>query len=221
MFFKNNNTYYVSLKFSLKYNQSLCLQPDILYIFKIEKFIYHNYDNIYHYYDNKMGILNIINKNANMRKIFGKRELVIIQKQLLGVPLKNSEKTRLSRDIKKKLEAIKEISKFSSEFELKKGAEIKKIIEEAKEVIFQNKLFSRIKKILLFGSTVENKLALNSDIDIAVEFNKITKGEASDFRREVMGKVNEKVDIQIYNILPQKIKKEILTKKKALYEQTY
>ena len=63
-----------------------------------------------------MGILNIINKNANLRKLFGKRELIIIQKQLLGVPLKNSEKTRLSRDIKKKLEAIKEIAKFSSEF---------------------------------------------------------------------------------------------------------
>lgn len=168
-----------------------------------------------------MGILNIINKNPNIRKIFGKRELVIVQKQLLGVPLKDSEKTRLSRDIKKKLEAIKEISKFSSEFELKKGAEIKKIIEETKEVIFQNRSFSRIKRILLFGSSLENKLTLSSDIDIAVEFNKITKKEASNFRREVMGRINEKVDIQVYNILPQKIKKEILTKRKVLYEQTY
>ena len=168
-----------------------------------------------------MGILNLIKKNVNIRKIFGKRELVIIQKQLLGVPLKNSEKTRLSRDIKKKLEAIKELSKFSSEFELKKGAEIKKIIEEAKEVILQNRLFSNIKKILLFGSAAENKLTLNSDIDIAVEFNKITKEEASNFRREIISKVNEKADVQVYNILPQKIKKEILSNGKVLYEQTH
>ena len=168
-----------------------------------------------------MGMLNIINKNANLRKLFGKRELIIIQKQLLGVPLKSSEKTRLSRDIKKKLEAIKEIAKFSSEFELKKGAEIKKRVEEAKEIILQNRLFSRIKRIILFGSAAENKLTLSSDIDIAVEFINIMKEDANRFRREVMGKVNEKIDVQVYNMLPNKIKKEILNKKKVLYEQTH
>ena len=168
-----------------------------------------------------MGMLNIINKNANLRKLFGKRELIIIQKQLLGVPLKSSEKTRLSRDIKKKLEAIKEIAKFSSEFELKKGAEIKKRVEEAKEIILQNRLFSRIKRIILFGSAAENKLTLSSDIDIAVEFINIMKEDANRFRREVMGKVNEKIDVQVYNMLPNKIKKEILNKKKVLYERTH
>lgn len=166
-----------------------------------------------------MGILNIINKDKNLRKIFGKKEIIIIKKQLLGVPLKNSEKTRLSRDIKKKLKAVKELSKFSLEFELKKGAEIKKRIEETKEVIFQNKLFPRIKKILVFGSIIENKLTLISDIDIAVEFNKISKEEATNFKREVMGKISEKVDMQVYNLLPNKIKKEILKKGRMLYEQ--
>ena len=168
-----------------------------------------------------MSLLNIINKNENLRRIFGKRELVIIQKQLLGVPLKGSERTRLSRDIRKKLEAIRELSKFSSEFDLKKGAEIKKILEEAKEIIFQNKLFSRIKRVILFGSAVENKLTLNSDIDVAVEFDKITKEESTNFRKEVMGKLNEKVDIQVYNLLQNKIKKEISSKGKILYEQAH
>ena len=167
-----------------------------------------------------MSILNLINKNANLRKIFGKRELVIIQKQLLGVQLKNSEKTRLSRDIKKKLEAIKEIAKFSSEFELKKGAEIKKRVWEAKEIILQNRLSSFIKRIMLFGSAAENRLTLSSDIDIAVEFINVTKEDANRFRREVMGNVDEKVDVQVYNFLPNKIKKEILNKRKVLYEQT-
>src|SRR3989344_9609812 len=168
-----------------------------------------------------MSILNLINKNANLRKIFGKRELVIIQKQLLGVQLKNSEKTRLSRDIKKKLEAIKEIAKFGSEFELKKGAEIKKRVGEAKEIILQNRLSSFIKRIMLFGSAAENRLTLSSDIDIAVEFINVTKEDANRFRREVMGNVDEKVDVQVYNFLPNKIKKEILNKRKVLYEQTH
>lgn len=169
----------------------------------------------------KMGILNIINKDKSLRKLFGKRELVIIQKQLLGVPLKNSERTRLSRDIKKKLMAIKELSRFTLEFDLKKGAEIKRIIEDTKEVILQNKIFPRIEKILLFGSIAENKSTLSSDIDIGVRFSKISKEEATNFKREIMGRINEKVDIQVYNFLPDEIKGEILRKGKVLYEQTH
>src|SRR3989344_9549424 len=122
-----------------------------------------------------MSIIDVLNKKNNLRKIFGERELVIIKKQLLGVKLSPSEKTRLSRDIKRKLNAVKEISRFSSDFELKKGSEIKKIIEETKDIILENKMFSQIKRIFLFGSVVENKLTLNSDIDIAVELSNVSK----------------------------------------------
>lgn len=166
-----------------------------------------------------MSILNIIDKDKNLRKLFGKREIVIIKKQLLGVPLKGSERTRLSRDIKKKLKAVKELARFVSEFDLKKGTEIKKMIEETKEVMFQNKLFSHIEKISLFGSIVENKSTLNSDIDIVVKFSKINKEEATNFRRDIMSRINERVDVQVYNFLPNKIKREILKKEKVLYEQ--
>ena len=138
----------------------------------------------------------------------------------MGVKLKNSEITRLSRDIRKKFEAIKELTGFSSEFGLKKGSEIKRIIEETKLIIQENKLFKKIKKIILFGSYLEGKTNLDSDIDIAIEFRKITKEEAINFRKEVMGKTNEKVDIQVYNILEDKIKKEILNKGKIIYEQS-
>jgi hypothetical protein len=57
-----------------------------------------------------MGLLELLKKSENARKIFGKRELKIIEKQMLGVNLTQSEKNRLSRDIRKKLEFIKEIS---------------------------------------------------------------------------------------------------------------
>ena len=166
-----------------------------------------------------MNLLDVIKKNENMRKIFGKRELLIIEKQLLGVRLKASEKIRLSRDIRKKLEAINALLLFNKDFRLKHGALIKDMINEAKEVILGSKYFPRIKRILLFGSAVENQLTLKSDIDIAVEFVDITKKEATQFRLDVLKKMNEKMDVQVYNILPKKIKKEIDLKRRILYER--
>ena len=53
-------------------------------------------------------LLNFLKSNENARKIFGERELKIIEKQLLGVNLTQSEKNRLSRDIRLKFNFIKE-----------------------------------------------------------------------------------------------------------------
>jgi len=166
-----------------------------------------------------MTLLTAIKKDQNIRRIFGKRELVIIAKQLLGVKLTKSETTRLSRDIRKKFLAIESLSNFKNEFNLKKGAEIRDKIEEAKEIISETKFFTKIKRIILFGSAVENKLTLNSDIDIAVDFNNISKTEAILFRKEVLGKLNDKIDVQVYNILPRKLKLEINEKGRIIYEQ--
>ncbi len=166
-----------------------------------------------------MSLLNTIRKNTEIRKIFGKKEIEIIEKQLLGIKLKPSEQTRLSRDIKKKLEAIKNISENASEFELKKGALIKDKIQNAKEAILESKYFTRIKRIWLFGSTTENTRTFRSDIDVAVEFTKINKQEAADFRLKTLNKVSEMMDVQVYNILPDKIKKEITKKGRVIYEQ--
>lgn len=164
-----------------------------------------------------MNILESIKQNKNIRKLFGKSELIILEKQLLGIKLKPSEKTRLSRDIRKKFEAIKELSPFIKEFNLKHGAIIKEIIQEAKESILETEYFPKIKKIYLFGSTAEGIQIFRSDIDIAVEFTEITLKEATSFRMKT--RVPQKVDIQVYNILPDKIKKEILKKGKIIYER--
>ncbi|MBS3155363.1 nucleotidyltransferase domain-containing protein, partial [Candidatus Woesearchaeota archaeon] len=145
------------------------------------------------------------------------REIKIIEKQLLGINLTQSEKNRLSRDIRKKFEFIKEASKFSEEFDLLKGAEIKKLIEESKEIIINDIFHNKIKRIILYGSAVENKLTFKSDIDIAVEFFKINLEEATIFRKRILGRLNQKVDIQVYNILPEKIQKEIDDKGRILY----
>ncbi len=164
-----------------------------------------------------MNFLDALKKDKNIRKIFGERELKIIEKQLLGVRLKPSEKTRLSRDIRKKFGAIISLTPFSKNFNLKHGLLIKEIIDEARETILESKYFSRIKRIILFGSAAENQLMIGSDIDIAAEFNQITKEESLQFRLDVLRRVSERIDIQVYNILPDKIKREIDAKGKILY----
>ena len=78
---------------------------------------------------------------------------------------------------------------------------------------------NRIKQIKLFGSAIENKLTLRSDIDISVEYNNISIPEATLFRKRILGKVNKRVDLQVYNVLPNNIKKEIDEKGRILYEQ--
>jgi len=166
-----------------------------------------------------MALLEAI-KNENARKIFGERELKIIEKQLKGVKLKPSEIVRLSRDIRKKLEVIKEFAKYEDEFELKKNNETKKIIENVKKVILSHEFANRIKKIVLFGSITQKENTLLSDIDIAVEFNNISPKEALLFRSRVSSGFSNKLDLQVYNELPEKIKKEIDKYGKVLYKKT-
>lgn len=165
-----------------------------------------------------MGLLQIITESNDARKLFGKKELKIIEKQLLGVSLTQSEKNRLSRDIRKKLGFIKKIARFEDEFGLKKGTEIKKIVNESRLIILTDILRERMIKIVLFGSAIENKLALRSDIDIAVEFNKISIQEATLFRKRILGKVNKRVDVQAYNLLPKNIQEGINAKGKIIYK---
>lgn len=163
-------------------------------------------------------LLNFIKKNRDLRAIFGARELKIMEKQLLGINLTQSEKNRLSRDIRKKLKVIKEISKYQEEFELKKASEIKIIIKDIKEDILSSEYFPRIKKIYLFGSSVKNERTFRSDIDIAVEFiGDISLKKATEFRIKFSGR--DDLDIQVFNILPEKIQKSILNNHKMLYEK--
>lgn len=166
-----------------------------------------------------MGLLGLIKKDENSRKVFGKREIKIIEKQLLGINLTQSERNRLSRDIRKKLEFMRKSAVFEDEFKLKRGDEIKKLINEAREIIIKDKIFRKIEKIILYGSAVENKLSFRSDIDLSVVFDNITLKDATIFRKRILGLAPEKVDIQVYNHLPKKIKKEIDKKGKTIYEK--
>ncbi|MBI2147967.1 nucleotidyltransferase domain-containing protein [Candidatus Woesearchaeota archaeon] len=158
-------------------------------------------------------------KNQLSRKVFGEREVKIIEKQLYGVALTQSEKNRLSRDIRKKFEFIQQAARYEEEFKLKKGVEIKKIIEDSIEIIKNHQLFPKIKTIKVYGSFVENRSTLFSDVDIAVIFDTITIEDATKFRINVLGECSGRADIQVYNVLPDKIKKEIDKKGRIAYER--
>ena len=157
--------------------------------------------------------------NKNARRVFGKKELEIIFKQLDGLLLTQSEKNRLSRDIKPKLEFIKEIFKFENEFRLKKDQDAKRLIDKAVNVIMQDKLQEKIQAVLLFGSRVNGFVTPRSDIDICVVFDDIEKIDADMFRIRILGYFSEKVDIQVFNVLPQKVKREIAKFHKVLYKK--
>ena len=160
-----------------------------------------------------------IKKSPLARKVFGKGEIVIIQKQVAGINLTQSERNRLSRDIRPKLRFILEAAKFGDEFGLKKGIENKRMIDEALEVIKKDKDFGKIKELWLFGSMVTNQMTYRSDVDIAVLFDKINLTRATEFRIRIGGRVDDKVDVQVFSALPEKIKKSILKSHKVLYKR--
>ena len=166
-----------------------------------------------------LALKEFLKTSKNARRIFGKKEIEIMLKQLEGLPLKQSERNRLSRDIKPKLEFIREVSKFENEFELKKDQDAKKIIDRAVKIILQDKLKDKIEAILLFGSRVRGIVTPRSDIDICVVFDNIEKEDADRFRIRILGNFSTKVDVQVFHILPQKIKRSIAGCHKILYKK--
>lgn len=77
-----------------------------------------------------------------------------------------------------------------------------------------------IKFIILYGSVVEGNATPLSDIDLAVYYEG-TKEERFKFRMKMLGDVNDKFDIQIFQDLPLYVRKEIISRGKILYQKSY
>ena len=111
------------------------------------------------------------------------------------------------------------MSEFKEEFKLKSNQENKKIIETAVSAALCDELGENIDSILLFGSFADNSFNPHSDIDICAVFKKgISAKDAALFRIRVSGELPEKVDVQVFNTLPSKIKKSIALNHKVLYK---
>src|SRR3989344_1116215 len=121
-----------------------------------------------------MALIEFLKNNENARKIFGKKELEIIFKQLEGMPLTQSERNRLSRDIKPKFEFIREANNYKDDFNLKQNQDNKKTINETVKIILEDELKENINSILLFGSFADKSFTKKSDIDICAVFKEIT-----------------------------------------------
>lgn len=156
-----------------------------------------------------MTLFEFIKDESLARKVFGKAEIEIIKKQLLGINLNQSEKNRLSRDIRPKFEFIKRCSVFKEEFNIKKGGEIYKQLAILRDKMLLDKEGKKIKRIFIFGSFAENKMTSESDIDISVEFTKINIKEASLFKKRILAEKKEIFDLSIFNNLPENIKEEV------------
>ena len=160
-----------------------------------------------------------LENNQNARKIFGKKELEIIKKQLEGTTLKQSEKNRLSVNIKPKLRFIEQASNYKDEFSLSKNQDNKNLIKNAINYILKDELKENISAILLFGSFADKTQTPMSDIDLGIIFKKeISSKESTLFRMRLLGEVSKKIDLQIVNTLPSKIRKSIARKHKVLYK---
>ena len=166
-----------------------------------------------------MRFIKFLEEDSNSRKIFGKKELEIIKKQVNGIPLTQSERNRLSRDIRPKLEFIEKAILFKDEFELKLNQNNKNLIKNTVNMILKDELKDDIRAILLFGSFVDKSFTKRSDIDICVIFKKdLSVKDATKFRIRVSGELSDKLDLQVFNLLPFKVKKDIARNHKVLYK---
>ncbi len=167
-----------------------------------------------------MGLLEFLQREKDARLIFGKRELQIIRKQLLGEPLKQSERNRLSKFIRPKLRFIRSCSTFADEFELKRKNTLKTLIERAVKLIQKDAVGKKAVAILLFGSRAENTSNFRSDIDICAVFDwEISQREAAEFQIRIMSELPDIVDVKVLNVLPKEIKANIVKNYKILFKK--
>jgi len=94
--------------------------------------------------------------------------------------------------------------------------------EEIRSVIDQIKMLGgkQIKFIILYGSFAEGNQTPLSDIDIAVYYEG-SKEKRFRFRKQILGRVNDKFDIQTFQDLPLYIRKEIISHGEVIYQKNY
>ena len=93
--------------------------------------------------------------------------------------------------------------------------EIETLIEKFLEDIQKTKYFSRIEFIVLFGSSLTEYHINESDVDICI-FIQDEKKKLAKIRLDLLNRFTNRLDIQIFDLLPLYIQIEVL-KGKFLY----
>lgn len=79
---------------------------------------------------------------------------------------------------------------------------------------------SRIGFIIQYGSTVTGNQTPLSDIDIAVYYHG-TEKQRFDFIISVLGSIDDRFDIHLFQDLPLYVQQEVISKGKLLYQQNF
>ncbi len=166
-----------------------------------------------------MKFTELIRTDPQARRIFGRREIEIILKQLGGILLTQSESNRLSRDIRPKLEFIGKCLPFKSFFSLKKNQENKIILQETTSQIITDPEGYKVSAILLFGSYARRTPHKRSDLDVAVIFKDIKEKEGRLFLRRMLKITDQKVELYLFNFLPSALRGEIAKNYRVLYKR--
>lgn len=100
-----------------------------------------------------------------------------------------------------------------------RSLDVERIIKRTVDIILKEDKEHNVKAILLFGSHADKTAIWRSDIDICVIFKKdLTDQKAFLFRKKMMGLIPDVVDLQVFNVLPSKIKKAIAEKHHVLFQ---
>ncbi|HLC80386.1 nucleotidyltransferase domain-containing protein [Candidatus Woesearchaeota archaeon] len=166
-----------------------------------------------------MKFAELIKTDPHARKIFGRKEIEIILKQLDGIPLTQSESNRLSRDIRPKLGFIEKCLAFKDYFSLKKNQENKMILKETVSQILTSSEGYKVSAILLFGSHARRTPHKRSDLDVAVIFKEIREKDGRLFLRRMLKITDQKIELHLFNFLPSSVRGEIAKNSKILYKR--
>lgn len=96
------------------------------------------------------------------------------------------------------------------------------------EVVDKIKRFEEVQFIILYGSSAEERMTDESDVDLCVGYDG-DKEEASRFRYEILSELfADEYDVQIFQLLPLYVRKEVLRgevlycrDKRELYDIAY
>ncbi len=95
----------------------------------------------------------------------------------------------------------------------------REIIEKSVQIILKEAK-DKIDAILLFGSHADGTAIWRSDIDICVIFTKpLSQKEAVLFRIKILSELPDAVDLQVFNVLPLKIKRSIAQNYRILFKK--
>ncbi len=96
---------------------------------------------------------------------------------------------------------------------------VNQVLSSAVDLILNNGLNRDIKAILLFGSHADGTAIWRSDIDICIVFkHDVSEKEAFLFRKRLSGQLPDSVDLQVFNVLPLKIKCSIAENHQILFQ---